>query len=77
MLFVRLSSTPLDVDTILTSVRTADRLVVMHEATRTGGFAGEIVAIVMERAFADLKARDRRSPICDRPAGVEAGAGSP
>ncbi len=52
--------TPLDIDTILTSVRKTGRLVVLHEATRTGGFAGEIAAIVMEQAFTDLKAPLRR-----------------
>jgi pyruvate dehydrogenase E1 component beta subunit len=52
--------TPLDTDAILTSVRKTGRLVVLHEATRTGGFAGEIAAVVMEKAFADLKAPLRR-----------------
>ncbi|MDQ2083837.1 alpha-ketoacid dehydrogenase subunit beta [Xanthobacteraceae bacterium Astr-EGSB] len=52
--------TPLDTDAILTSVRKTGRLVVLHEATRTGGFAGEIAALVMEKAFADLKAPLRR-----------------
>ena len=51
---------PLDTDTILASVRKTGRLVVLHEANRTGGFAGEIAAIVMEHAFADLKAPLRR-----------------
>lgn len=48
--------TPLDKGTILTSVRKTGRLVVLHEATRTGGFAGEIAAVVMEEAFTSLKA---------------------
>ncbi|WP_369964125.1 alpha-ketoacid dehydrogenase subunit beta [Marichromatium sp. AB32] len=52
--------TPLDSETILASVRKTGRLVVLHEATRTGGFAGEIAAVVMEQAFADLKAPLRR-----------------
>ena len=51
---------PLDTDAILASVRKTGRLVVLHEANRTGGFAGEIAAIVMERAFTDLKAPLRR-----------------
>jgi pyruvate dehydrogenase E1 component beta subunit len=34
--------------------------VVLHEATRTGGFAGEIAAVVMEKAFTSLKAPLRR-----------------
>jgi pyruvate/2-oxoglutarate/acetoin dehydrogenase E1 component len=51
---------PLDKATVLASVRKTGRLVVLHEATRTGGFAGEISAVVMEEAFAHLKAPLRR-----------------
>jgi acetoin:2,6-dichlorophenolindophenol oxidoreductase subunit beta len=51
---------PLDKETILSSVRKTGRLVVLHEATRTGGFAGEISAVVMEEAFSSLKAPFRR-----------------
>jgi pyruvate dehydrogenase E1 component beta subunit len=51
---------PLDKETVLTSVRKTGRLVVLHEATRTGGFAGEIAAVVMEEAFSSLKAPLRR-----------------
>lgn len=52
--------TPLDKDAVLASVRKTGRLVVLHEATRTGGFAGEISAVVMEEAFDSLKAPLRR-----------------
>ncbi len=52
--------TPLDKETILTSVEKTGRLIVMHEATRTGGFAGEIAAVVMEEGFKYLKAPLRR-----------------
>lgn len=51
---------PIDKETILSSVRKTGRLVVLHEATRTGGFAGEISAIVMEEALSSLKAPLRR-----------------
>jgi acetoin:2,6-dichlorophenolindophenol oxidoreductase subunit beta len=51
---------PLDKETILNSVRKTGRLVVLHEATRTGGFAGEVAAVVMEEAFDSLKAPLRR-----------------
>jgi acetoin:2,6-dichlorophenolindophenol oxidoreductase subunit beta len=51
---------PLDKATVLHSVRKTGRLVVLHEATRTGGFAGEVCAVVMEEAFASLKAPLRR-----------------
>lgn len=52
--------TPLDKETIINSVRKTGRLVILHEATRTGGFAGEVSAIVMEEAFSSLKAPLRR-----------------
>jgi acetoin:2,6-dichlorophenolindophenol oxidoreductase subunit beta len=51
---------PLDKGTVLASVRKTGRLVVLHEATRTGGFAGEVAAVVMEQAFESLKAPLRR-----------------
>jgi pyruvate dehydrogenase E1 component beta subunit len=51
---------PLDTATLLASVRRTGRLVVLHEANRTGGFAGEIAAVVMEEALASLKAPLRR-----------------
>lgn len=51
---------PLDTETILASVRKTGRLVVLHEASRTGGFAGEVAAVVMEQAFESLKAPLRR-----------------
>ncbi|MGI6655299.1 MAG: alpha-ketoacid dehydrogenase subunit beta [Desulfobulbus sp.] len=54
------SLAPLDKEAILASVRKTGRLVVVHEATRTGGFAGEVAAVVMEEAFTSLRAPLRR-----------------
>jgi pyruvate dehydrogenase E1 component beta subunit len=51
---------PMDKEALLDSVRKTGRLVVLHEATRTGGFAGEVAAVVMEEAFGSLKAPLRR-----------------
>jgi 2-oxoisovalerate dehydrogenase E1 component beta subunit len=45
---------PLDKQTILSSVKKTNKLLVVHEDTRTGGIAGEIAAIVCEGAFDDL-----------------------
>jgi 2-oxoisovalerate dehydrogenase E1 component beta subunit len=45
---------PLDRETILASVRKTNKLLVVHEDTRTGGIAGEIAAIVCAEAFDDL-----------------------
>jgi len=47
---------PLDRETILASVQHTNRLLIVHEDTRTGGIAGEIAASVCESAFADLDA---------------------
>ena len=45
---------PLDEETILNSVRKTNRCLVVHEDTKTGGIAGEIAAILFEKAFHDL-----------------------
>jgi pyruvate/2-oxoglutarate/acetoin dehydrogenase E1 component len=58
---------PLDRETILTSVKKTNRLLVVHEDTRTGGIAGEIAAIVCEEAFHDLDAPIARVTGLDTP----------
>jgi 2-oxoisovalerate dehydrogenase E1 component beta subunit len=45
---------PLDKETILASVAKTNKLLVVHEDTRTGGVGGEIAAVVCESAFNDL-----------------------
>lgn len=45
------SLVPLDEATVLDSVRKTGKVVVVHEAQRTGGFGGEIVARIAEGAF--------------------------
>ena len=45
---------PLDEETILKSVKKTNRVLVVHEDTKTGGIAGEIAAILCEKAFGDL-----------------------
>jgi pyruvate/2-oxoglutarate/acetoin dehydrogenase E1 component len=47
---------PLDLGTIVTSVRKTNRCVVAHEAVKFGGFGGEVVALVQEHAFDYLDA---------------------
>ncbi len=42
---------PLDLDTIVESVKRTNRLVVVHEGWKFGGFGGEIAASVTEAAF--------------------------
>jgi len=45
---------PLDRETILASVRKTNKVILLHEDTRTGGMAGEIAALICEHAFEDL-----------------------
>jgi 2-oxoisovalerate dehydrogenase E1 component beta subunit len=45
---------PLDKETILNSLRKTNKLLIVHEDTRTGGIAGEIAAVACEGAFEDL-----------------------
>lgn len=47
---------PLDIETVIASVRRTNRLVVVHEAVRFGGLGGEIAAQVQEHAFDYLDA---------------------
>ena len=58
---------PLDKAAILASLRKTNRMLVVHEDTRTGGIAGEIAAIVMEEAFEDLDAPLVRVTSLDTP----------
>jgi len=47
---------PIDEETILNSVRKTNRLVIVHEAVKTGGVGGEVLAMVVEKAFDYLDA---------------------
>lgn len=59
---------PLDVETIASSVRKTGRLLVVHEACQTGGWAGEVMAsIASTPAFDYLDAPMRRLAGADVP----------
>jgi pyruvate dehydrogenase E1 component beta subunit len=47
---------PLDIDTVVDSVRKTNRVVVAHEAVRFGGFGAEVAAQIQEAAFDHLDA---------------------
>jgi len=47
---------PLDIDTVVASVRKTNRVIVAHEAVRFGGFGAEIAAQIQEMAFDHLDA---------------------
>lgn len=51
---------PIDSDTLLTSVAKTGRLVIVHEAARNVGVGAEIAAIVAEHGLYDLRAPIRR-----------------
>ncbi|MDY6839360.1 MAG: alpha-ketoacid dehydrogenase subunit beta [Thermodesulfobacteriota bacterium] len=64
------SLVPLDKACLLDSVTRTGRLVVLHDATKFGGFGAEISAIVAEEAFDLLKAPIRRVAAPDIPVPV-------
>ncbi len=51
---------PLDIDTIVSSVKKTSRLVVAHEAPERGGFAAEVVAQIADKAFGYIDAPIQR-----------------
>ena len=48
------SVSPLDRDAIIETVKKTNKVIILHEHSRTGGLAGEIAAIINEDAFDDL-----------------------
>jgi 2-oxoisovalerate dehydrogenase E1 component beta subunit len=58
---------PLDRDAIIASVKKTNKLLVVHEDTKTGGIAGEIAALVCEEAFEDLDGPIARVTAIDTP----------
>jgi 2-oxoisovalerate dehydrogenase E1 component len=63
---------PWDKEGVLDSVRQTGKVLVVHEDTRTGGFAGEIIATIASEAFTDLDAPIERltTPDCPIPYNV-------
>jgi 2-oxoisovalerate dehydrogenase E1 component beta subunit len=58
---------PLDRETIFQSLKKTNRVLVVHEDTRTGGIAGEIAALVCEGAFQELDGPVMRVTSLDTP----------
>ena len=59
---------PVDRETVLQSVRKTGKALIVHEDNLTGGYGGEIAAIIAEEAFTDLDAPVRRLGGPDVPA---------
>jgi pyruvate dehydrogenase E1 component beta subunit len=47
---------PMDVDSIIASVKKTGRVVIVHEAPKTCGLGAEIIALINEKAFLSLQA---------------------
>lgn len=58
---------PLDLDTIVASVKKTGHCIVIHEATRTCGFGAELAALVQEHCFHSLEAPVERVTGWDTP----------
>ena len=58
---------PLDIEAVEKSVQKTGKCLIVHEATRTSGFGGELVALVQERCFYHLEAPIERVTGFDTP----------
>lgn len=58
---------PLDIETMTASVQKTGRLVVVHEAPRTGGLGAEMVSLLTEKVFYHLQAPPIRVTGFDTP----------
>src|SRR5207248_2944275 len=61
------SLAPLDGEAIVASVKKTNKVILLHEDTRTGGLAGEMAAIINEEAFDDLDGPIVRITALDTP----------
>jgi len=67
---------PLDVATLVKSVKKTGRAVIVHEANTTGGVGGEIAAVLADDAFASLRAPIKRIGAMETPIPVSPALGS-
>ncbi len=58
---------PWDREKVLESVKKTSKVILLHEDTRTGGFAGELAAVIAEDAFEYLDGPIRRITAPDTP----------
>jgi len=58
---------PFDKEAVLETVKKTSKVILLHEDTRTGGFAGELAALISEEAFDYLDGPIRRITAPDTP----------
>ena len=58
---------PYDKEAVLESVKKTNKVILLHEDTRTGGFAGELAATIADEAFEYLDGPIRRITAPDTP----------
>jgi 2-oxoisovalerate dehydrogenase E1 component beta subunit len=58
---------PYDEEAILASVRKCSKVILLHEDTRIGGMAGELAAVIADKAFDDLDGPVMRVTAPDTP----------
>jgi 2-oxoisovalerate dehydrogenase E1 component beta subunit len=58
---------PVDIETIVQSVKKTGRVVVVHEAPKTCGFGAELISLITEKAFWHLEAPPMRVTGFDTP----------
>ena len=58
---------PFDREAIIESVKKTSKVIILHEATRTGGMAGELTAVINEEAFEYLDGPVMRVTSIDTP----------
>ena len=58
---------PYDEQCVLSSARKCSKVILLHEDTRVGGLAGELAAVIAEKAFEDLDGPVMRVTALDTP----------
>jgi len=58
---------PVDIDTIVESVKKTGRVVIVHEAPKACGFGGELLSLITEKCFVHLEAPPLRVTGWDTP----------
>ena len=63
---------PLDINTIINSIKKTNRVIIIHEDNITNGFGGEIAALIVDKGFEFLDAPIKRVASKDVPVAYSA-----